>query len=120
MKKFEAKKINDMELGMVNGGTLGEMWDLVHALLSDNTATTILSQVADKAQNWSGIGKVTSPVNYLIRKEVKSLLKGIGVTADISIGFAGSGAGSDPNRYSYKGNRVSHNEVLNIIRNSQA
>ena len=79
MKKFEAKKINDMELEMVNGGTLTEMWDLTHAFLSDNKATSVLSQVVDKAQNWSGIGKVSSPFNYLIVKELKGLLKNIGI-----------------------------------------
>lgn len=48
----------------------------------------------------------------------KCLDERIGIKADISLGFAGTGIGSDPNTYIEKatGRRLSHAEVLQRIR----
>ncbi len=53
-------------------------------------------------------------------KPVEVTLKALGIRADISVRFLGTGIGSDPNRYvSTETNRdLTHREVLELLRSA--
>lgn len=120
MKKFEGKKIDDMELALVSGGTVEELWQLAGKIFE--VQPNWLSHfkwgavVADKLQNGTKVGKITGPLNDLLAWAVKGYMKCDGVKADISTGVLGTGLNESPNRYSYGGRRISHQEAMNLIR----
>ena len=120
-KKFQnTERISDVELDRVSGGTVEEMWDLTKRIMDVNPGFlgrfgSIASRVADVLQNKTGVGKISGPINRLIAKCVSDYLKCDGITADISIGFAGTGAFDRPNRYSYNGQRITHAKAMSLI-----
>ena len=108
------KKINeglelmsDEELEKVAGGTVGELADLAGAMAD----FPVIKQI--------GVGVAHTPgANYALAAAVADILKNqMGISADISLGFAGTGLNSDPNTYTEisTGKRLSHSEVLDRI-----
>lgn len=104
--KLQNEVMGIEELEAVNGGTVGEFADILGAFAKQ------------------GVFKVTNRVsahipgiNLGIAEGVTSLLKEIGIKADISLGYGGSGVGSDKNTYTdvISGKSISHGEVLQRI-----
>ena len=120
-KKFQnTERISEVELDRVSGGTVAEMWDLTKRIMDVNPGFldrvgSIASRVVDVLQNKTGFGKISAPINRLLAHQVAAYLKCDGITADISIGFAGTGAFDRPNRYSYNGQRISHAKAMSLI-----
>lgn len=120
-KKFNTnERINDIELDCISGGTVEELYDLTKKIMDVNpgflgTLGSGAVRVADFLQNGTKVGKITGPLNALLSSAVNKYLKNNGISADISIGFLGTDLGSDPNRYSYNGQRISHSKALTLI-----
>ena len=105
------KKMNDVELDVVAGGTLTEVNQLADAFA--RKAGTFGDIVADSALNdKSGLA---GPANILLRNAVGKGLSELGISHDMSVGFLGTGGGSKANKYSCGGKSISHAEVLKMI-----
>ncbi len=96
------------ELEKVAGGTVGELEDLVVAILDKYPGMKELSVVAVH----------TPGGNRLVADEVEKILKrDLNIDADISLGVGGTGLWSRSNYYRdiSSGKRLSHGEVLKRI-----
>lgn len=120
-KKFKnTERFSEVELNRVSGGTVAELWDLTKQIMDVNPGFigrfgSLATRVADVLQNKTGVGKITAPINILLANQVAAYMKEDGITADISIGVLGTGAFDRPNRYSYKGQRISHARAMSLI-----
>ena len=117
MKKFEAKKINDMELDCVSGGTVDEMWDIANKMLEREPGFfakfgRVASTVGYYGQNYTGVGKISSIANGALATVCEKYLANMGIHADINVGKLGFGLWERANRYEVGGKRISHSEVL--------
>ncbi len=107
-KELENKKVNLDAMENVNGGTVKEFEELVTTM----APTGILK----------GFGKISAhlPIgNEKSAEIVESVLKGVGIEAHIDLGWAGTGIGSGNNIYvnMNTGERMTHQEVLGIVKN---
>ena len=115
MTKME-KKLTTEEMDLVAGGTLAELNDLAKAYCRKGGMFGKI--VADAYSKVDGKSGLVGPVNFLLKKAVGDALSELGIKSDMSVGFLGTGGGSDPNKYWYKGNRIAHAEVLKIVENA--
>ncbi len=109
MNKNEIKELSLEEEELVAGGTVNECTDLQQAFTDCEATEGLVSAGAH------------CPVANLVGKAaLESDLSKVGVDADLSVGFLGTGIGSSPNKYYKKGTKqeLTHQEVLNIIKNS--
>lgn len=96
-------ELNLNELEIVTGGTVGELEDLVHAFVCTGSDYGVLF-----AAHCPG-------ANYGTAKIVEELLNSaLGISADINLGFCGTGINSKPNKYIDKatGKTLTHEEVI--------
>ena len=107
----EMKLQNDVltmeNLDEVSGGTVGELEDLTKAMVSN----PVLKVLGTFETHVPGI-------NRIMANQVENILsENLNIEADISLGFLGTGLGSDPNTYTDRktGQAISHQEVLNRI-----
>lgn len=103
------KQIGLDELEMVSGGTVKEFEQLMNAIAGN----PILGEAGGLI-----CGHIPG-VNNGMAALVESILENrLGIEADISLGFAGTGIGSDPNTYKdiATGQPLSHQQVLEKIR----
>ena len=107
----EMKLQNDVltmeNLDEISGGTVGELEDLTKAIVS-NPVLKVLGTFETHIPGF----------NRIIANEVEDILKTkLNIDADISLGFLGTGLGSDPNTYkdTATGQNISHQEVLNRL-----
>ena len=109
------KTLNDtMELGMndleiISGGTVGEFEDLFEALSSKTSSNSGMAVLF--GSHFPGAN------NGLAALVEECLDKMYGITADIDLGFCGTGIGSEPNKYTDKatGRSLTHKEVMERI-----
>lgn len=96
------KKMNDFELDNVVGGTVDELNGLVSACAKNPTLT-----------HMTDFGFHMTMANSAVAKLMERALDQIGIKADISVGYAGTGIGSKHNTYIDKstGNSLSQAEV---------
>ena len=113
--KMTNAKMNFMELGMndleiVSGGTVREFDDLVYEFVQ----IPVLADLCGTA-----VGHVPGANNVAAYAVELGLEEYLGIKADISLGFCGTGIGSDPNKYIEisTGKSLSHAEVIQRIRN---
>ena len=108
IKKINAglEILSDGELEQIAGGTVGQLDDLVRAGVNN----PFLKDLA-------GLGTHVPGANAITRDLMEDFLGKIGINADISIGFLGTGLGSENNKYTDKatGQSLSHAEVLKRI-----
>ena len=117
MKANDFEKMNDVELDAVVGGTLTEVNQLADAFArKGGMFGKIVADVHDKLNDKSGL---VGPLNIALREAVGNGLSQLGISHDLSVGFLGTGAGSDANTYSYNGKSISHDEVLKMIADAQ-
>ncbi len=107
-KTLENKKLNLAAMENVTGGTVKEFEELVTTM----APTGILKH----------FGKISAhlPIgNEKSAEVVTSVLKGVGIEAHIDLGWAGTGIGSGNNIYvnMNTGERMTHKEVLDIVKN---
>ena len=95
------------ELDAVAGGTVKEFDEIIRAFGK-----------YDIFKEFGGIAAHIPGANKCTVEFVESVLKEIGINADISIGYLGFGIGSDPNKYSEvgSGRAMTHSEVLSRIK----
>ena len=108
MNNFKTLEMEELEI--VSGGTVTELDELIKAFMGN-------SYLGDLSGMFGGH---VPGANYGIAALVEECLENhLGIEADISLGFAGTGIGSDPNTYIEKstGRRLSHGEVLQRIIN---
>lgn len=98
------KEIMANELEQVTGGTVSELEDLMSA----NTSGNILAEGGAHVPGFNNGAAVT----------MTNRLSSLGIDADISLGFAGTGFGSVANKYTNKetGAIMSHQEVLDVLK----
>ena len=104
--------MSEVELEQVAGGTVGELADLTEAMLDK---WPVLAKFGQGAAHVPG-------ANRALANEVENVLRrDLGIEADISLGFCGTGADSDPNRYKEisTGRSLTHSEVLDRIHNAK-
>ena len=94
------------ELETVSAGTVGEMNEILEALIKNGVFRTVVS--------------VASHIPGLDQKVVQCVLNSlakIGIKAQFDLGFAGTGLGSGANKYLSiaDGRAMDHREVLNAI-----
>ena len=102
-------EISVRELETVSGGTVTEFEQLYKAYYSNGFLVALAG----------GIGTHIPGVNYIaVAGLEKHLEENLKIKADISIGFAGTGIGSDPNTYvdMETGKSLTHAEVLERIK----
>ena len=108
----QLEQLNDEELEKIAGGTVNELDDLTTAMVSKWPAIATLGKVAAH----------TPGLNRILANEAENILKrDLGIEASISLGFLGTGLGSDPNSYRdlATGRGLSHAEVLDRINNAE-
>ena len=117
MNALESKKLNDLELDFVAGGTLTEVNQLADAFAKKGgTFGEIVAEVHSALSSKTG---VVGPLNILLREAVGKGLNQLGISHDLSVGALGTGFMSKDNKYSYNGKSISHDEVLKIIANAK-
>ncbi len=106
--KNAVKEMNMEELEQVSGGTVNEFSELQQAMYNNPTLKSL-----------AGFGSHIPLSNLGALDAVKGVLRKRGIDADISLGFLGTGIGSSANRYINRetNEQISHQEVLNILRN---
>lgn len=99
----ENKEVKKEELDQVSGGTLSEFSDFATAGYSSNS---------DKF--FAYIGAHAPVINETVVKRLVAELDSLGITANIDVGWKGTGIGSGKNTYSDRalGKNISHEEVL--------
>ena len=111
--EMKFNRINDIELDNVSGGTLTEVNQVADEFAKKGGMFgKIVADVHAKLNDKSGLA---GPANILLRNAVSKGLSSMGISNDLSVGFLGTGGGSDPNKYSFGGKSISHAEVLNMI-----
>ena len=107
---LKAREIELKDLETVSGGTVGEFEELIEAY----TNNPYLGEAAGLI-----CGHIPGVNNGLAALVESSLGNKLGIKADISLGFAGTGIGSDPNTYFDKatGQPLTHQQVLDRIMN---
>ena len=98
------------DLETVSGGTVGELDELIEAYIKNPYLGEAGGLIC---------GHIPG-VNNGMAALVESILENrLGIEADISLGFAGTGIGSYPNTYFDKatGQPLTHQQVLDRIRN---
>ena len=107
---LKAREIELKDLETVSGGTVGEFEELIEAY----TNNPYLGEAAGLI-----CGHIPGVNNGLAALVESSLGDKLGIEADISLGFAGTGIGSDPNTYFDKatGQPLTHQQVLDRIKN---
>ena len=107
---LKAREIELKDLETVSGGTVGEFDELIEAYTKD----PYLGEAAGLI-----CGHIPGVNNGMAALVESSLRNRLGIEADISLGFAGTGIGSDPNAYFDKatGQPLRHQQVLNRIMN---
>ena len=107
MNNFKTLEMEELEI--VSGGTVTELDELIKAFMGNSYFGDL-----------SGLfGGHVPGANYGIAALVEECLENhLGIEADISLGFAGTGIGSDPNTYKdiATGKPLSHQQVLEKIR----
>ncbi len=108
MNMNEIKDLTLEEEELVAGCTVDECTDLQQAFTDCKSIDWLVS-----------IGGHTPGVNLVGKAALESDLGKVGVDADLSVGFLGTGIGSSANKYYKKGTKqeLTHQEVLNVIRN---
>ncbi len=97
------------ELEIVSGGTVTELDELISAIEGNGFLGDFFGKV----------GGHLPCANGLVAALIKEVLEdNLGIRANISLGFGGTGLGSDPNTYLdiKTGKSFTHAEVINIIR----
>ncbi len=99
-------QLNSKELEMVNAGTVTELSELMQAISSNGVLRGFMAAHGH-----------TPVLNLLDKIPVQEMLYDLGIDSDISVGFLGTGIGSDPNKYvSLKTNKaMSHQQVLDYL-----
>ena len=107
---LKAREIELKDLETVSGGTVEELEELIEAY----TKNPYLGEAAGLI-----CGHIPGVNNGMAALVESSLGNKLGIEADISLGFAGTGIGSDPNTYFDKatGQRLTHQQVLDRIMN---
>ena len=97
------------ELEIVSGGTVGELDELIKAIMNIPMYEDIFGTVG---------GHIPGANNGIAVLMEKVLKDSFGIEADIDLGFAGTGICSDPNTYVDigTGKSMTHAEVLKRIR----
>ncbi len=105
--ELKNKKMDLAEMKNVSGGTVNEFEDLVTTLASNG-----LLKAAGKISSHLPIGNEESA------KLVTGVLAKYGIAANIDLGWAGTGIGSEKNTYvnMETNERMSHKEVLDYIK----
>lgn len=117
MNVKDFKKMNDVELDFVAGGTLTEVNQLADAFArKGGTLGEIVADVHGALNSKSGLA---GPMNILVRKAVEKGLSELGISHDLSVGAIGTGLLSKANKYSYGGKSISHEDVLKMISATQ-
>lgn len=117
----ELEKMSDEELDEVAGGTNAEFHELMRAIIKNDGGGFLQSvglplSVVNEYLEYSPTAIFGTPVKGAMIKTVGRCLSEVyGIKSDLSTGVLGLGPLSRPNRYEYKGKRISHNDALNII-----
>ena len=106
LKEMKAKKINEVALEQVAGGTVKEFEELLSAV-SDN----LIVRGAAKLDSHTPVA------NAYIARVIEKQLLNIGLEADIDLGWGGTGIGSKHNKYRLNGKDISHKEACDYVRN---
>ena len=111
-KLANLESMSDEELDNVAGGTLGQMHDLVSAIVEVDSGSSVLGDIVN------GGACAIPGLNELNKSVVKKTLSMIGIDAKIDIGWLGWGICSEDNVYTDKktGKSLSHEEVLSRIK----
>lgn len=95
------------QLDNVAGGTIAELKELVEALQSNSVARGL-------GKAYSHIPAVSEAIKYGVARDLFNM----GIEADISVGFCGTGIGSKNNTYkdNANGKSLTHAQVLERIK----
>ena len=95
------------ELEKANGGGQSELSSLVEACSSNILVSS-----------WSRFGSFMPGAGNAIAPFMEDYLRGLGIQAEISVGFCG--IGSKPNKYTNikTGEAMTHDQVLKIVENA--
>ena len=107
-KNKMAIEMSENELDMVNGGTVTELHEILEAAGEAGGYKT-LAKIANFA---SGNQAVLVGQAY----GVESLLKDIGIDANVSVGFHGIGSKANIYVDSKTGKRISHSDLINSLK----
>ena len=107
LKEMKAKKLNDAALEQVAGGTVKEYEEIVSAFANNE----YLKKAVGLSVHVPGANMTT--VDF-----VKGVLGEMNISAEIDLGWLGTGLGSENNKYTDRrtGRSMTHKQVLSRIR----
>ena len=107
LKKMAMNKMNDCDLGIVVGGTVGELEGLLEACFNN----PFLKKFVEV-----GVHVPTAAIATAYKME--EMLDDMGISADISVGIGGTGAFSNHNKYydRFQQRKLSQGEVEDRLR----
>ena len=103
---MEIKKMSEAEMEAVVGGTVTQLDELVSACAKNPVV-----------KHMAGLGSHVPGASNLTAKKMEDLLGMLGVKADISVGFCGTGINSKNNTYfdTRTGRSMTHSEVVKMV-----
>lgn len=117
-KIFANEKINDMELDRVSGGTIAEVQDIIRKMEQCSGGVGVVSDacrfIVNRLPKHRGVGKAA--LNIVYKGGAKAALAFLGIENDLSVGVCGTGAFESKNSYSLNGKKLTHAEVLAMIK----
>ena len=103
---MELKKMSEAEMEAVVGGTVGQLDELVSACAKNPVV-----------KHLAGLGSHIPGTSNLTATKMEDLLGKLGIKADISVGFCGTGINSKNNTYfdTRAGRSLTHSEVVQRV-----
>ena len=112
--KLQNEVLTMENLDKVSGGTCDQVHELTKAFLGNNAILGFIADAAELGSKYKAgcIGNI--PMAYAM----EGYLKGLGINANISIGWGGSGFRESGNTYTDKctGESLSHDEVVQKLK----
>ncbi len=99
------KELDRNEMELAAGGTVPEFAQILEAATHNPTVKVI-----------NMVGGYVPSANSMFKPAIEKMLSMMGIKAEISLGFGGTGLFSEANRYWRNGERISHQDVLNTIK----
>lgn len=112
----DAKKLNLEEMNTVSGGTSTECGELRDALYNSEHWKSMVGQNALTAVLGAATGGLGGVIRSMNSSELKTVLDGMGIEADLSTGLFGIGSKNNTYRDKETGAMLLHSEVIEYIK----
>lgn len=106
-----AELLNEEQLDKVAGGTVAQLHELLDAVAGNSDVLKFLTGATELSTTIFPVANI--PLAYAMENQLKKL----GIDSNISVGWLGTGVRESGNTYSRNGQGMSHEEVVQFIKN---